>query len=204
MIFGTSPITPNELVGELNRRATETAQTLDPLDRNTAWTTAIKHALAVMAAKHELRPFYSNRKEGISEFLLDVVWWEQDSTSRRAVLGVECEWGNPWDRSAEGRAEAIVEDFEKLLQFKAPLKLMIFSANNVAMRTAIHDKLLEYLRSFAQHASGECYVFMEFASSGQCYSYTCDIKKDGRDADLQIVPIDDASRSALSKAASAT
>ena len=84
------------------------------------------------------------------------------------------------------------------------MKLLIFSTDTPAKQTAIHKKLLEYLRAFAQHVSGECYVFADFAWGDHCYIYTSDIKKDGRDADLQIVPLDDASQSALSKVASAT
>jgi hypothetical protein len=66
------------------------------------------------------------------------------------------------------------------------------------MRKVIHEKLLEYLHSFAQHVNGECYVFAEFAS-GRCHNYECHIGKDGRNEQLQIVPLDDISASVLSQ-----
>jgi hypothetical protein len=196
MIFGNIPINPKQLVSELDRLVSEATKSIDLRKENTAWTASIKKALAAMAKKSELQPFYSDSAEEISEFLLDVVWWEEKGGSRRAALGVECEWGDPRSHSIEHRANQVIEDFEKLLQFKAPLKLMIFSADNAEMRRATHKKLLEYLRSFAQHVSGECYVFVEFAS-GCCYSYQCDIRTDGRDEQLQIVPLDESSASAL-------
>jgi hypothetical protein len=75
MIFGNAPIEPKQLVSELNLLATETAKKLDALERNTAWTVGIKQALAVMAKKRNLIPFYKDSTKEISEFLLDFVWW---------------------------------------------------------------------------------------------------------------------------------
>jgi hypothetical protein len=51
-------------------------------------------------------------------FLLDFVIWRRDMNGREgAWLASESEW--------ELKDDAVIKDFEKLLSFKAPLKLMI-------------------------------------------------------------------------------
>ncbi len=187
MIFGELPIEPRELVTELMQHATATARKIDPGEEDTAWTTAVKLALDVMARDRGFTAHYSNRKKENSEFLLDLVWWKQDNKSCDAVLGMESEWRN---------ADKVREDFDKLLQFKSPLKLMIFTADTPRKRREIHAKLREGLHSFAQHVRGECYVFTEF-TDGRCYSYRCDIKKDGMNQSAEIVPLDENSAKAL-------
>ncbi len=187
MILGERPIEPKQLVTELMQRATATARKIDPGEEDTAWTKAVKLALDAMARDRGFTAHYSNREEENSEFLLDLVWWKQDKKSCGAVLGMECEWGN---------ADQVLEDFDKLLQFKSPLKLMIFTADTARKRRGIHAKLLERLRSFAQHVRGECYVFTEFTKRC-CYSYRCDIEKDGMNQSVEIVPLDEDSAKAL-------
>jgi len=196
MIFGENPIRPSELVGELNRRATETAQKLDPLERNTAWTAAVKQALAAITEARRGKPYYIDHR-GNSEFLLDFVWWDEGPSGKRALLGAECEWGNPRENDPERRAGAVIDDFEKLLQFKAPLKLMVFGADNPEMQEVICANLQKYLRSFAQHVQGETYVFVDFAPRHVCCAWTCEIARDGRDEALDLKGLDLASVSAV-------
>ena len=108
---------------------------------------------------------------------------------RAAALGAECEWSNPRERGCERRAGCVADDFEKLLQFKAPVKLMVFTADNSEMRGQRSMKLLQrYLRRFRQHVAGEVYVFVEF-SAAQCFSYTVEIQQDGRNALLRLNPM---------------
>jgi hypothetical protein len=184
MIFGKLPISPEKLVTDLQIRASKIANKLDPiLQRNTAWTIAIVEALHKMVPR-------GCRQITRPQFILDIVWWQDapKESGSAARLGVECEWGNPFDRNSKSRAECVVYDFEKLLQFKAPMKLMIFQADNAEMRKAIHNMLLEYLQAFGQHVAGETYVFMEFAS-GHCFSYKCEILRDGLDRSLNLKPM---------------
>jgi hypothetical protein len=187
MIFGEQPISPKELVERLSCRASEIAEERDPQHSNTAWTYAIKHALAEMAKERGFKQLFSHSDGKLSEFMLDAVWFS-DKSGNAAVLGVESEWGNPRVRDCQQRANCVAEDFEKLLQFKAPMKLMIFQADNVEMRKAIHKILLDYLQAFRQHVAGETYVFIEF-SAGKCLSYTCEIQKDGQDTSLTLNPL---------------
>lgn len=198
MIFGEQPISPNELVERLNCRATEIAEERDPQHNNTAWTYAIKHALAEMARERGFKQLFSHSEEKLSEFMLDAVWFS-DKSGNAAVLGVESEWGNPRVRDCQQRANCVAEDFEKLLQFKAPMKLMIFQADNVEMRKAIHKILLDYLQAFRQHVAGEIYVFIEF-SAGHCFRYTCEIQRDGQDTSLTLKPMNAESEQILKAA----
>jgi hypothetical protein len=193
MIFGKLPISPEELVVTLNRLASKKAEELKLGHSNTAWTYAVKYGLEKMAHKRHLKQLFTKGNtelagKKISEFMLDAVWWLQSRSGNAALLGVECEWGNPWDRNCKSRADCVAVDFEKLLQFKAPMKLMIFQADNAQMRKAIHKILHQYLHAFQQHVAGETYVFIEF-SAGKCFSYTCEIKRDGRDTSLELKPM---------------
>jgi len=133
-----------------------------------------------------------------SEFMLDAVWWQEDQTGAAAVLAAECEWAS-WERKAERRANVVGHDFEKLLQFKAPMKLMIFEPNTLETRIAIHRRFEEYLRRFRQHVAGELYVFVDF-SYGSCFSYVCEINRDGRNEELSLTPMNTESRDILNAA----
>jgi hypothetical protein len=194
MIFGEQPISPEKLVERLNCRATEIATEHRPPNTNTAWTYAIMQALDELAQQQQR----GYRQIVRPQFILDAVWW-QDKPGNAAVLGVESEWGNPRIRDCQQRANCVAEDFEKLLQFKAPMKLMIFQADNVEMRRAIHKILLDYLQAFRQHVAGETYVFIEF-SAGKCLSYTCEIKRDGQDRSLKLKPMNSESEAELNAA----
>ncbi len=178
MIFGNYPIEPQELVLQLNERATRTARQLNIQENNTVWTQAIKVQLAEMARERGFHPIYTDAANKKSEFILDEVWWQEDKSGTSAVLGIESEWGNPRDKNCDSRAGCVGNDFEKLLQFKAPMKLMIFTADNLEMRLAIHGLLQQYMRRFRQHVAGELYVLIEF-SAGQCLSYVSRVERDG-------------------------
>jgi hypothetical protein len=84
-------------------------------------------------------------------------------------MGAESEWGNPWSSNVKDRADQVAQDFEKLLCFKAPLKLLFFSAEDQPMRDVTHAEITRYLRQYGHHVKGEQYLFMEF-SQNQCYA----------------------------------
>ncbi|HEX3153101.1 MAG TPA: hypothetical protein VHV32_00680 [Candidatus Angelobacter sp.] len=196
MIFGTLSIHPSEFIATINAKATEVVRSRDPEERNTAWTHAVKQALAAMGRDLGFEPFFSDPQNKRSEFMLDLVWWKQDQDGAWAALGVESEWGNPRVRDCKVRAGCVADDFEKLLQFKAPVKLLTFTADNNEMRRSIHDMLQRYLRQFCQHVAGEMYLFIEF-SAGQCFSHICEIKRDGRDESLTLKPLNNESQRLL-------
>jgi hypothetical protein len=106
---------------------------------------------------------------------------------------LESEWGNP--RNLKGRAAQIESDFEKLLSFKAPIKLLTFETSDTAMRKEIHDAITRKASNFRQHVKGECYIFAEF-SQGKCFTYLFEVPSDGKVA-FSLGPLDVESKDAL-------
>ena len=89
--------------------------------------------------------------------MLDVVWW-QNKTPGSALLGCESEWGNTRFHEATMLLR-VAEDFDKLLSFKAPFKLMIFEAEPDSPNE--RDTLAEldrYLREYGDHRESEQYL----------------------------------------------
>ena|SRR6185312_4773369 len=195
MIFGSYPIEAPQLVKRLNEHATRIVK---PHEGTEAWTIAIKRALQEIAVECRCKCLCTDKSMKQSEFMLDAVWWQEDQTGAAAVLAAECEWAS-WERKAERRANVVGHDFEKLLQFKAPMKLMIFEPNTLETRIAIHRRFEEYLRRFRQHVAGELYVFVDF-SYGSCFSYVCEINRDGRNEELSLTPMNTESRDILNAA----
>ncbi len=187
MIFGDTPLRPQELVEVLELEVAEVAKTIGARllsrdkDSNTVWTLALKTVLMSLAERHSCLCFCSSREHHKSEFMLDFVWWEHTPDFDRAVLGRESEWGNP--RFTERRHEEVAADFEKLLSFKAPMKLLVFEAKSETMRENIHAEIRKYGTRFAQHVKGESYIFVEF-SGGTCKSHSYEVKADGRFPDF--------------------
>jgi len=144
----------------------------------TQWTLAVKMWLAQEAQTRGLR-MLSNH-DGDSEFLLDAVWWK-NAPGERALLACECEWGNL--RDVQSNHLRVAEDFDKLLSFKAPLKLMIFdSYNEEALQARIISELDRYLQAFGDHRAGEIYVALDM--SRQKKAWLCRIEEDGEHTDL--------------------
>jgi hypothetical protein len=90
-------------------------------------------------------------------FLLDFVVWRRDLNGHEgAWLACESEW--------DLGSKAIIKDFEKLLSFKAPLKLMIYDIKNrdpAASREAIKASIAR----FRWHSVEETYLFLEFVNN---------------------------------------
>ncbi len=127
----------------------------------TRWTWAVKEWLAKEALKHDCRAIYSKRDE-MSEFMLDVVWWQNERPGS-ALLACESEWGNTRDIKRD--AARVAEDFDKLLSFKAPFKLMIFEAERDSPneRETIAE-LDRYLREYADHRDNEQYLVINLCN----------------------------------------
>ena len=127
----------------------------------TRWTWAVKEWLAREAPKHDCKAIYSKRDE-MSEFMLDVVWW-QNKTPGSALLGCESEWGNT--RDTKRNAARVAEDFDKLLSFKAPFKLMIFEAEpDSPNERATIAELDRYLSEYDDHRKTEQYLVVNLCN----------------------------------------
>ena len=115
---------------------------------------------------------------GTSEFLLDLVWW-QDKSPQGAVLACEMEWGNT--RDVKNNPSRVLEDFEKLMSFKAPFKLMLFdSYKNGKRQKETIARMTRSLRDFADHRQGEEYLPFDVSLLRQAWHFA--VQRHGADA----------------------
>ena len=127
----------------------------------TRWTWAVKEWLAREAPKYGCQALYSKRDD-MSEFMLDVVWWQNDKPGS-ALLGCESEWGN--SRDTKRNSARVAEDFDKLLSFKAPFKLMIFEAEpDSPDERATIAELDRYLSEYGDHRGTEQYLVVNLCN----------------------------------------
>ena len=139
-----SSIDPLELLQTIVSEIPATAKS----DGDTDWTAAVKQALCRLGLEKKFKVFGSVHlvTENIKrrEWMLDLVW---DSSARGGIeLAVESEWG--------GQKE-VLDDFEKLMCVKSPLKLLVFSSGESEKRPAIIEQLQNYLTDFEQHLKGK-------------------------------------------------
>ena len=127
----------------------------------------------------------------MSEFMLDLVWWK-DGPGGYAELACESEFGNL--RDPKRNAGRVAEDFDKLLSFKAPFKLMIFDSYGARRdgsnpnREDVLTVLNRYLREYGDHRIGEQYVLVDMCS-GKAAAWLCPITQEGEDTTLTFQPI---------------
>jgi len=171
LIFGPSPVEPEEIVRLLREKVTEDTvrQYLksldpsyngDPSEKDKGWKEVIFRTLEEgLVVKYGGQEVYTRPERKEKEFLLDFVWLNQDETNayRSAFLGVEVEW---W----KGRKE-LLRNFRKLLFFKAPQKLLVYSCLDGCSeedRAAEREELRNCLEKFERHVEDECYLLVEF------------------------------------------
>jgi hypothetical protein len=155
MLFGQSPADPETIAGQI------TAAICRPevKDCSPDWTRTIKEALSRYGEEKGFRVYSSLTRSGkrAGEWLLDIVWY--NTTTGTISLAVESEWGNEND---------VLDDFEKLLCVKAPLKVMIYFAYKGSLISGFE----QYLSVFDHHVQGEKYLVIEFHGSNSCvYMY---------------------------------
>ncbi len=145
-------------------------------DEGTQWTAAMKQWLHSIAMQHDgMRVIYTAPDMG--EFLLDLIWWH-DGPPQGAVLACEMEWGNT--RDPKRNTARVEEDFDKLLSFKAPFKLMLFdSYSNPDRHTEMVTAMQQYLQSFGDHRAGEQYLVIDVSKLRK--AWLCNITRDGED-----------------------
>jgi hypothetical protein len=161
MLFGNPPIDSAELFKIVTSQVPARAKR----NRSTEFTQAVKEVLFELGSEKDrgLRVYASIHlgAEKHEEWLLDVVWF---SVQRGIQLAVESEWG---------KVEQVLDDFEKLMCVKSPLKLMLFSSSETGLSGSIVvGRLEEYLTDFEQNVKGEIYLLVDFTGGGhQCYEY---------------------------------
>ncbi len=131
---------------------------------NTAWTVHVREILKELAPSNCVCHF-TDKSSNVEEFLVDVMWKSENGRESMA-LAAESEWGNPWVRGkylAQHQALEIGKDFAKLLVLKTPIKLMIFASDQDKTHNAILSEIARHFDNYADHISGERYVFIDLA-----------------------------------------
>ena len=126
------------------------------------WTAAVQSVLGDMANKKDYLVYPSI--DGPA-WLLDLVWLHRATGAIH--LAVESELGNQ---------DCVLNDFQKLLCMKSPIKMMIYYAD----RASFVDRFEQYMRDFDQHLEGENYLLVEFAAGPADRVYFYNVRKSGR------------------------
>ncbi len=183
MSMKTFPYTAHEFASLLLtevKRLDEAYKHAPAADEATQWTAAMKDWLHSIGLQHGMRSIYT--APGMGEFLLDLLWWH-DGPPQGAVLACEMEWGNT--RDTKGNVARVVEDFDKLLSFKAPFKLMLFdSYRDKNKQLEINSAIDDYLQGFGDHRTGEQYLVVDVSPLQN--AWLCIIDRDGEDRLLKL------------------
>jgi hypothetical protein len=104
------------------------------------------------------------------EFLVDFVLWRRDlGDGNKSGAWIACE--SEWNRNSE----EVLKDFDKLLSFRAPYKVMIYGANKKPqLGEECRAGFYHYLSTFYWNTGGEAYIFLEFVDGERIADiYTC-------------------------------
>ncbi len=102
-----------------------------------------------------------------NEWLYDLLWWDQgegniiDAGQFHIVdipLVAEIEWGN---------ANAITDDFQKLLLARSKYRVMIFQSSNETLDwcTNLIQNLIKHIQNFRSTISGDRYLFCAYVNN---------------------------------------
>lgn len=185
MIFGPCCISPQKLAELIEREMIPMSRILRARDKKRSGqqailtgqrsrrTKAIKVILRRKAAKLGLYCFPNSDKrfkKKLNQWLVDLIWWNDRAGQRGVELAVESEWNI--------HAGDVVDDFEKLLAVKSPLKLMIYRVSNKT-RQSVWDALQRAMREYRHHVKDENYIFCEFQPGWSCTCRLVHIPKNG-------------------------
>lgn len=170
-IFGQLPESPEKIAQEVQREVRQLER-----DGKPDWTRKVKEVLKGIGKEkgYKVYPDPEDKdREWHGEWLLDLIWLDEKTGAIR--LAAESEWGNE---------DEVLDDFQKLLCIKAPLKVMIYYVYN----KPFVNKFENYMTRFDQHAKGEHYLLIEFAPgpADQAHLYAV---KNGRIAKVDSRPL---------------
>ena len=133
------------------------------------WTNAVYEVLGNIGREqgfeviHEPRPGLSIEGTQASEFLLDLIW----RSAGGIELGAEVEWGTTSD---------VLYDFQKLVNVKAPLKVLVYWASRTRDDgKGVRDGIESYMGTHKKHIHGEEYLLVEFGTKGVDRCYRCTV-----------------------------
>jgi len=125
--------------------------------RDRQWTDGIHNHLSAIGHKYECLVYASQTRcpsaDG-PEWLYDHHWriMGADGSLIRIPLAMEIEWGF----GAKTIVQKIIEDFLKLVQARANLRVMVFQCNDV---TSMTDRLISMVRLFNDSQHGDRWIF---------------------------------------------
>jgi len=122
------------------------------------WTKAVKRVVTKLGQdKNWVVSGHGIREADDSQWLLDLVWVKEYSDGRRKRafireigLGMECEW----NRSPE----ELDWDFQKLLAFRAHLRLFVFEQKDRGEVDKIIERCQRQIEGFDQSEPGDRYL----------------------------------------------
>lgn len=127
------------------------------------WTAAILETVRQLGKsfRYEVCP---DNEDLSGEWLYDLVWYRNNEADQIVdiPLVLESEWSRHWGR--------IRYDFEKLVQAKAGLKVMVFQADGDELNE-LYGKLLASIQAFGRGASAERYLFAAFQESEYAFAF---------------------------------
>jgi hypothetical protein len=144
-VLGTPPITATELARRIISESDLTWNWGDRPVKNLLYDLGRSYGLAFCHKKGLAQGV------DVQEWMLDLVWMGR--TNLTVQLAVESEDEMNW----KGR----LDDFQKLMVIKSPLKLFIYSTGVTPRSRDVRQDLREYLEKFTQHLEGEEYLLME-------------------------------------------
>ena len=90
-----------------------------------------------------------------TEWLYDMVWLQvsNDFNIENIGLVAEIEWGEDWE---------VLEDFQKLLQARADVRLIVFDHED-----GLQEQLKRQIRKFKKSQPGDRYLFVSYVNAGR-------------------------------------
>jgi hypothetical protein len=144
---------------------------------NRAWTSRLKSVFGDIAEDVDRSYVLSSSAHG-GEHLFDLAW-RRSASCPDIVLAMESEWGDEGD---------VLNDFVKLMNVKANLKVMIFTTkSDVAARSKMQAAIEKCLGSSLHHINGEEYLLFNFPSGlpGMAYLLSYTVQRDGKQIDIR-------------------
>ena len=158
-VYGELPIHPVKLVRKLNQRWPRGKGKFFPKTQQLfEYLESIGQCLPLrlrrkVVTEKGLASFYLDKRKRRRAFLLDYLWWSHRGT----LLAAESELG-------EG-ISGMQHDFEKLLCWKSPLKLMVVREHPKISAERIREELSPYALTVPQLVKGECFLLFVFGNT---------------------------------------
>ncbi len=135
---------------------------------DTTWTKEIKSKLVRIGNKKGFSCYASGIANASSgEWLYDLCWldYSDETNIGRIELALESEW--------LPSLKEIHDDFVKLVQARAGLRLMIWQSRNASNFEEELNTLIEQVRSFEDSQHGDAYLFSCWIGEDQRFAHHC-------------------------------